>query len=120
MKTVLVVEDTRAHQLLIMGLLTQAGFEVAVADTAELAWRWLDHTVPHLILLDVIMPGQSGLDLCRMIRASSQLHQIPIVFCTAKNQEADRFWALRQGGNAYIAKPFAPQQLLDAVYHYIN
>lgn len=121
MKTVLVVEDAHAEQLLIASLLAMAGFEVAVAETAEVAWRWLEtHNPPDLILLDIIMPGRSGLELCRMIRANPQLNQIPIVFCSSKNQESDRFWALRQGGNAYIAKPFAPKQLLEAVHQYIN
>ena len=121
MKTVLVVEDAHAEQLLIAGILAQAGFEVAIADTAEVAWRWLEtHTPPNLILLDVVMPGRSGFELCRMIRANPQLEEVPIVFCTSKNQESDRFWAFRQGGNAYIAKPFAPKQLLDMVYKYIK
>lgn len=120
MKTVLVVEDGRAEQQLICSLLAQAGCDVVVFSSAEAAWQWLDSHIPNLIILDIIMPGQSGLDLCRLIRATDKLQAVPIVFCTSKNQEFDRFWALRQGGNAYITKPFAPKELLEAVYPYLK
>ena len=96
---------------------------LAIHGTAEDAWQWLSlssHTPPNLIVLDVIMPGQSGLDLCRSIREDPKLGSIPIVFCSSKSQEFDKFWALRQGGNAYITKPFAPKQLIDTVYQFIN
>jgi twitching motility two-component system response regulator PilH len=121
MKTILVVEDGHAEQQLISTLLSRSGFDVVLHSCAEDAWQWLNsHIPPSLIVLDVIMPGQSGLDLCRSIRDETKLSQIPIVFCTSKDQEFDKFWALRQGGNAYVTKPFAPKQLLDTVYQHVN
>ncbi|WP_239651771.1 response regulator transcription factor [Neosynechococcus sphagnicola] len=99
MKTVLVVEDSRAEQRLIVLLLQQAGFKVSQVDSAEAAWIWLEtNGRPDLIVLDVIMPGLSGLDLCRQVRAAAAYEDIPIVFCTSKDQDFDRFWALRHGG----------------------
>ncbi len=119
MKTVLVVEDMQAERLLISALLTHASFKVAVADSAETAWQWLEtHPLPDLILLDIIMPGETGLDLCRKIRANAQWQQVPILFCSSKAEEFDRFWALRQGGTDYITKPFVPNHLMATVARY--
>ncbi|MEN9279794.1 MAG: response regulator [Gloeomargarita sp. DG_1_4_bins_134] len=119
-KTILLVEDGRAEQQLIAGLLSQAGFDVVVFAGVEPAWAWLHEHTPALVILDIVMSGQSGLDLCRMIRSRPELNQLPIVFCTSKNQEFDRFWAMRQGGNAYITKPFAPKELLTVVQQYVR
>jgi twitching motility two-component system response regulator PilH len=121
MKTVLVVEDSRAEQRLIVALLREAGFNVALAESAEAALIWLEtNGKPDLIVLDIIMPGLSGLDLCRQLRNQPDMENVPIVFCSSKNQDFDRFWALRQGGNAYVTKPFAPTDLVDTVCEQIN
>lgn len=121
MKRILVVEDSHAEQQVAYGLLTQAGFEVAVSASAELAWEWLQtHPLPDLILLDIVMPGKSGLELCRMIRAESSFEAVPIIFCSSKKEQFDRFWALRQGGTAYITKPYAPKELLQIVNQYMQ
>jgi twitching motility two-component system response regulator PilH len=121
MKSVLVVEDTQAERLLISALLTHAGFTVTAAESAETAWQLLqERPQPDLILLDIIMPGESGLDLCRKIRSQNGWQEIPILFCSSKAEDFDRFWALRQGGNGYITKPFVPQQLVDTVGRYVN
>ncbi len=121
MKTVLLVEDSRTEQRLIVALLQQVGLKVAVSDSAESAWSWLAaNGRPDLIVLDIVMPGLSGFDLCRQLRANPEFKNIPIVFCSSKNQEFDQFWALRQGGNAYITKPFAPLDLVKTVCHHLN
>lgn len=121
MKTVLVVEDSRTDRRLIVALLQQVGLKVAVTDSAESAWSWLEaNGQPNLIVLDIVMPGLSGFDLCRQIRANPQFENIPIVFCSSKDQEFDQFWALRQGGNAYITKPFAPLDLVQTVCNHLN
>lgn len=102
-------------------LLTHAGFTVTVAEDAEFAWKWLQkNSQPDLILLDIIMPGESGLDLCRKIRSHEAWQNIPILFCSSKAEDFDRFWALRQGGNDYITKPFIPQQLVETVERYVS
>lgn len=121
MKTVLVVEDSKSEQRLIVSLLQQAGLKVALTTSAESALSWLEENgKPDLIVLDIIMPGLSGLDLCRQIRANPQFENTPIVFCSSKDQEFDRFWALRQGGNGYVTKPFAPNDLVQAVCQHLN
>ncbi len=121
MKTILVVEDTTAERKLIAALLSHAGFVTANVESAKLAWEWLEtNDFPDLILLDIIMPEETGLELCRKIRANDKWKDIPIVFCSSKSEEFDRFWALRQGGNDYISKPFAPKELISAVSKYIT
>ncbi|ACK68208.1 response regulator receiver protein [Rippkaea orientalis PCC 8801] len=121
MPNILVVEDTQSERQLISALLNYAGFTTAAACSAEDAWNWLDtNPLPDLILLDIIMPGETGLDLCRKIRSHPQWKEVPILFCSSKAEEFDRFWALRQGGSDYITKPFAPQQFLDTVSRYVQ
>ena len=121
MKTVLIVEDIQAERNMSSALLSHAGFNVASVESAEAAWTWLEkHTLPNLILLDIVMPGENGLELCRKIREHEKFKEIPVLFCSSKSEDFDRFWAMRQGGNEYITKPYIPQQLVDKVAQHVN
>lgn len=121
MKTILVVEDSLTHQRLIESVLGKSGLNVVIAENAETAMSWLEkNTKPDLILLDIVMPGANGLEFCREVRSQSALETTPIIFCSSKDQDFDRFWALRQGGNAYITKPFEPDELLQTIENYLN
>ena len=121
MKTVLIVEDLQAERQMISALLSHAGFYVAVADSAEAAWHWLEiNPHPNLILSDIIMPGETGLDLCRKVQETADLKEVPVVFCSTKSEDFDRFWALRQGAKDYITKPYTPQELVGMVEKYVN
>ena len=79
----------------------------------------VDHGQPDLIVLDIVMPDISGLDLCRQIRNQLHFENVPIIFCSQKDQDFDRFWALRQGGNAYLIKPYSPIDLLKTVKEFL-
>jgi DNA-binding response OmpR family regulator len=114
-KTVLIVEDSRTDQRLIEGILRQIGLMVTSVDSAEQALTWIAQKTPDLMVVDVVMPGLSGFDLCRQLRSNPATERIPVVFCTSKDEKFDRFWGLRQGAAAYITKPFAPNELIDAV-----
>ncbi len=121
MKTVLVVEDSRAEQQLMSALLQHVGLNVVVQPSAEDAIAWLGiNERPSLIVLDIIMPGLSGLDLCRQLREQAEYESVPIVFCSSKAEDFDRFWALRQGGTDYITKPFVPSELVSKVCGHIS
>ena len=121
MKTVLVVEDSRTEQRLIMALLQQVGLNVVCVNSAESALNWLgENQRPDLILLDIVMPGLNGFDLCRQLRTDPDFENTSIIFCSSKDQEFDQFWALRQGGTAYITKPFAPLDLVKTVCSYLG
>lgn len=120
-KTVLVVEDSRTDRLLIASLLQNAGLNVPLADSVVSAERWIaDNGVPDAIVLDIVMPEDTGLELCRRLRADPLTASVPILFCSSKDQEFDQFWALRQGGNAYITKPFDPNELVTKVQKYLG
>lgn len=115
MKTILAVDDSRTELRLVEAILQQSGFRVVTLENPEAALMFVDKEIPDLMILDVVMPEMSGFDLCRQFRARPSLAKIPIIFCSSKDQEFDRFWAMRQGGNAYVTKPFAPHELIDAV-----
>ncbi|MDC0835471.1 two-component system response regulator [Leptolyngbya valderiana BDU 20041] len=121
MKHVFVVEDGHAEQKMIEALLKQAGFQVTLSSSVDEAWDKLQSgSPPDLFVLDIVMPGKSGLELCRTIRENEQLQDIPVVFCSSKSEEFDRFWAMRQGAQAYLVKPYAPKELLDVVYQHVK
>lgn len=121
MKNIFVVEDGQTEQTMIKGILSHAGFTVDVASNADEAWKWLQkNSLPDLIVLDIVMPGKSGLELCRMIQEDEKMKDIPVIFCSSKSEEFDRFWALRQGAKAYIVKPYAPKELIETVYAHIR
>jgi twitching motility two-component system response regulator PilH len=73
---------------------------------------------PQLILMDVVMPGQNGFQMTRAISRDPQTQHIPIVICTSKDQETDRYWGMKQGAKDYIVKPVNPQELLDKIQSY--
>ncbi len=112
---VFVVEDEEDIARLISHNLQAAGFEVQsfVNGTSVLSEAMRE--MPSLILLDVMLPGADGFDLCRQIRQTSILSATPIIFLTAKTAEADRVKGLELGGDDYITKPFSPRELVARV-----
>ncbi|MBV5260508.1 response regulator [Synechococcus moorigangaii CMS01] len=120
MKKVLVVDDSKSEQTLVRALLEKMSLEVSLADSGDEALTWLqNHDQPDLIFLDIVMPGLNGLDLCREIRENLGYQDVPIIFCSNKSQDFDRFWALRQGGNAYLTKPYSPMEFMKTVKEYL-
>jgi DNA-binding response OmpR family regulator len=112
---VFVVEDDADIAQLISHNLRAAGFEVqSFYDEASVVARALGE-MPALFLLDVMLPGSDGFDLCRRIRQSPALSATPIIFLTAKTSEADRVRGLELGGDDYITKPFSPRELVARV-----
>ncbi len=120
-RLILVVEDVVAEQKLMMALLQRSGYKVVGQASAEAAWDWLtSHGSPALVVADIGLPGESGLDLCRRIRAHPEWHQLPVVICSCRDREADRFWAQKQGATDYLTKPYTLQQLLQMVQKYVR
>jgi DNA-binding response OmpR family regulator len=108
MSTVLVVDDEPIVRDVVVRYLRRDGFETLEAGTGEEAMRILQRELPSLVVLDVMLPGTDGLELCRHIRASSDL---PIVLLTARGDEADRIVGLELGADDYVTKPFSPREL---------
>jgi two-component system phosphate regulon response regulator PhoB len=112
---VYVVEDDEDISRLIQHNLQAAGYDVQtfIAGTTVLARALRER--PSLFLLDVMLPGTDGFDLCRQIRQNESLAKTPIIFLTAKSDESDRVKGLELGGDDYITKPFSPRELVARV-----
>jgi twitching motility two-component system response regulator PilH len=118
-RKVLVVDDSATEVALITSSLRAVGFEVVTASNGEEALAHLERETPDAIVLDVIMPGKNGFQVCREIRADQRWAALPIVMVTSKDQESDKFWGMKQGASEYITKPFAPESLVAAVRRYM-
>jgi twitching motility two-component system response regulator PilH len=112
---VLVVDDSKTELMFLTDLLQKNGFSVKTAENADEAFKRLSEDKPHLILMDVVMPGQNGFQLTRAIARDPQYADVPIIMCTSKNQETDRVWGMRQGARDYITKPVDVAELLAKI-----
>jgi two-component system phosphate regulon response regulator PhoB len=113
--TILVVEDEPAIQTLIAVNLRRAGHEVVGALDAESAQRHVNEALPDLILLDWMLPGISGQEFARRLRADPRSRQVPIIMLTARSDERDKVQGLETGADDYITKPFSPRELLARI-----
>lgn len=113
--TIFVVEDEEDIARLISHNLQAAGFEVQSFVSGASLLTEAMREKPALFLLDVMLPGTDGFDLCRHIRQTPALSSIPIIFLTAKTAEADRIKGLELGGDDYITKPFSPRELVARI-----
>ena len=115
MSRVLVVEDESAIAELIAINLRHAGYEVSVVADAEAARASVDRVLPDLVLLDWMLPGQSGLTLAKAWRAESRTKPLPIIMLTARAEEGDKLAGLDGGADDYLTKPFSPRELLARI-----
>ena len=115
--TILVVEDEAAIQQLVSYNLIKAGFHVTCADNGEEALECLLRETIDCVLLDLMLPGMSGLEVCETIRRKSEKNgrYIPIVMLTAKGEEEDIVEGLEYGADDYITKPFSPKVLIARI-----
>ena len=111
----LVVDDDREIRSLVAQFLTKHGYRVTgVRDGAEMM-RTLDGARVALIVVDLMLPGEDGLSLCRRLRATPQTAQTPVIMLTAMGEETDRIVGLEMGADDYLAKPFSPRELLARI-----
>ena len=108
MQTVLVVDDEAIVRDVVVRYLERDGYRTLEAADGDEAVRLLAEESPALVVLDVMLPGRDGLDVCRWIRARSDL---PIIMLTARGEEADRIVGLELGADDYVTKPFSPREL---------
>lgn len=109
---VLIIEDNPQDRELAATVLEQEGYGVTVAESAETGLELFDTIHPSVVLLDLMLPGMDGLDVCRTIRAK---HDVPIIMVTAKQEEVDKVVGLELGADDYIAKPYGPRELVARV-----
>ena len=112
---ILLVEDDRALVELIRFHLVKAGYEIRQTACGDEALLLVRETPPDLVLLDWMIEGTSGIEVCRQLRRSPQTKQIPIIMMTARGEESDRIRGLDTGADDYITKPFSPREMLARV-----
>jgi len=115
MSRILVVEDESAIAELISINLRHAGFEVTIAATAEQAQAAVDGALPDLIVLDWMLPGQSGLALAKRWRTESRTRELPVIMLTARAEETDKIQGLDAGADDYLTKPFSTNELMARI-----
>jgi two-component system, OmpR family, alkaline phosphatase synthesis response regulator PhoP len=114
-ESILVVEDEEEIQELVVYNLEKEGYQVSRADTGEEALRLAKADVPNLVLLDLMLPGIDGLDVCRRLKRDRATEGVRIVMLTAKGEEADVVTGLEMGADDYVIKPFSPRVLVARV-----
>ncbi|PWU00867.1 MAG: DNA-binding response regulator [Terriglobia bacterium] len=114
-KRIAVVEDEAELASLLDYNLSRHGYEVELFGGSEGTLKKLEAAKPDLILLDVMLPGMDGFELCRGIRRSAVLARTPVLFLTARSDEVDRVLGLEIGGDDYMTKPFSPRELVARV-----
>lgn len=113
--SVLIVEDEPAILELIAINLQHAGFDTLRAGSAEEAGRLLNDVLPDLVLLDWMLPGQSGMALARRLRGDARTKEMPLIFLTARADETDKLAGLESGADDYITKPFSTKELVARI-----
>ena len=112
---ILIAEDDRDIADLVAHYVRKAGWEAHVADAGNKALSYARSNPVDLVLLDVMLPGLSGLEVCRALRADATTAAVPIIMLTARTDEADRVAGLEMGADDYISKPFSPNELLARI-----
>ena len=115
MKRVLIIEDDKDIVELVRYNLANEGFQVNAAFDGSSGLNSLKKSPPDILLLDLMLPKLSGLDICREVRRDDSLNRLPILMLTARGEEADRVVGLEMGADDYVTKPFSPRELLARV-----
>ncbi len=109
---ILVVEDDKHISKLIGYNLEKSGFDCRVASSGEEALNFIKSYPVDLVVLDIMLPGMDGFEVCRHLKAHDKLKSVPVIMLTAKGEEVDRIVGLELGADDYIVKPFSPRELL--------
>ncbi len=120
MGTVLIVEDSLTDMQILIGCLQKGGIDVLIAQTGEEAIATISQQKPDVVLLDVVLPGCSGFEVCRELKGNADTNKIPIVLCSTKGGEMDKFWGMKQGASAYLTKPIDQEELIHTIKQFIK
>ena len=115
MATILIIDDSPTDVRVFTTLLERAGHQVVAVGSAEEGIERARAELPHLIIMDVIMPGMNGFQATRTLTRDPITSAVPIVMITTKSMETDRVWGLRQGARAFITKPVNEKELLGCI-----
>ena len=115
MNKILVVEDSFAQREMLAELLRSSETCVIIAKDGTEAIKSATQYRPDLVVLDIVLPGINGYEVCRRLKSNSLAYNPKILMCSAKNEAYERYWCLKQGADAYLTKPFRPSELLSTV-----
>ena len=110
--SVLIVEDSPTEATILTEFLQKSGFDVLNVTTAEAAKAILVQQNFDAILIDIVLPGQSGYSLCRDLKNQQNTANIPIIICSSKSEKIDQKWGMKQGASAYVTKPVDRKELV--------
>jgi two-component system, OmpR family, alkaline phosphatase synthesis response regulator PhoP len=113
--TILVIDDEADLVELVRYNLVREGFQVIAANDGESGLRFAGQKSPDLVVVDLMLPGIDGLEVCRRLRSESRTFRLPIIMLTAKSSESDRVVGLEMGADDYITKPFSPSELVARI-----
>ena len=111
----LIVDDSATERSIISSCLQEAGINVSFAISGEEALKKIQQNSPDLIVLDIVLPGRSGFEICRELKGSESFSKIPIILCSTKGTQMDKFWGMKQGADAYVPKPIDQEELVRKV-----
>ena len=112
---ILVVDDSATERFFYTELLMKNGYNVVTVENGSEALTKAKSEQPNVILMDIVMPGQNGFQVTRTISRDPGTAHIPIIICTTKGQETDRYWGMKQGAKDYVTKPVDPKDLLSKI-----
>lgn len=115
MGTALVIDDSMTDREVLTACLRQAGMNVLTAGSSEEGMEKLASTQFDIIIIDVVLPGRSGFELCRELKGEAKTSKIPVIISSTKGTEMDKFWGMKQGADAYIPKPIDQEELIRTV-----
>lgn len=120
MSTILVVEDSATQRQMIADFLEDYDFQVEIARNGVEALQHLHDSSPDVVLLDVLMPQMNGYEVCRRIKNDPKTQDIPVIMCSAKITQVDRYWGMKIGADAYIGKPFKQNELIETIERFLD
>lgn len=115
MATILVVDDEELIQELLRFNLEKEGYQVRIAGNGQEALAQIEKNQPDLVVLDVMLPGMDGLEVCKQLRTMPKCQELPVIMLTAKAEEIDKILGLELGADDYLTKPFSPRELVARI-----
>lgn len=119
-ETILIIDDDPSTTRLLEVLLTREGYKIETENLSQNAIQRTKDALPHLVILDLMMPGIDGMTVCRQMKADPDLEQIPVIMFSAVNQPEITEQAYESGINDYITKPIHPQELTDRIRKWLD
>jgi two-component system, chemotaxis family, response regulator PixH len=111
----LIVDDVKTDLIALSDSLELEGWHVVMVESGEEALKQLHANLPDIIVLDVVLPGKSGYEICREIKNQPHTKHIPVVICSSKGSDMDRFWGMKQGAIMYLTKPCLHEDFISSL-----